>query len=109
MVCLPEMHFTASGFFLKIFGPFAVCVFRLCFFLVLFFFFFFFFCESTHYEKQKKQQHKNNNLQTGRTNTFLCLTFFLRLSHEKSVKSVLSKNLHQSVPSAQNESCLACK
>ena len=39
---------------------------------------------------------------------YLCQSF-LRLSHEKSVKSVLSKNLHQSVPYAQKESCLACK
>ena len=40
---------------------------------------------------------------------YLCPSF-LRLSREKSVKVyVLSKNLHQSVPFAPNESCLACK
>ena len=39
---------------------------------------------------------------------YLCRSF-LRLSCEKSVKSILPKNLHQSVPNAQNVSCLACK
>ena len=66
---LPEIHFTASGFFLKTFE-------RLCVFVLVSF-----FCESTHYEKQrkKKNKHKNNNnlhdLQTGRTNTLLCRSF----------------------------------
>ena len=59
---LPEIHFTASGFFLKIFWLFVR--FCLCFFLVLFFifffffFFFFFFCNSTYYEKQEKKTLK---------------------------------------------------
>ena len=35
---------------------------------------------------------------------YLCQKFFLRLSFEKSVKSVLSKYRHQSVPYAQNKS-----
>ena len=60
-------------------------------------------------KSRKKKQHKNNNnLQTSQTNTLLCRRFF-RLSREKSVVYKLSKSLHQSVPYAQNESCLACK
>ena len=44
-------------------------------------------------KSRKKKTHKNNNnLQTGRTNTLLCgfffFFFFLRLSREKSVKSM---------------------
>ena len=42
-------------------------------------------------KKKKKKNNKktnNNNLQTGRTNTLLCRAFFLRLSREKSVKSM---------------------
>ena len=40
---------------------------------------------------------------------YLCRSV-LRLSREKSVKSMCYlKTLHQSVPYAQNESCLACK
>ena len=39
---------------------------------------------------------------------YLCQSF-LRLSREKNVKCLLSKNLHQNVPNPQNESCLACK
>ena len=116
IVRLPEIHFTPSGFFLKIFDH--LCVFCLCLFLA---FFFFFFCESSHYEKAnnkknknkkkkkkkkkkttttknkkktkkkktKKKPHKNNSLQTGRTNTLLWRTFFLSLSREKSVKSIM--------------------
>ena len=69
---LPEIHFTASGFFVKTFD-------RLCVFV--FVSFWYFFCESTHYEKQKekKKKKKNNNnlhdIQTGRTNTLLCRSF----------------------------------
>ena len=37
---------------------------------------------------------------------YLCQSF-LRLSREKSIKSMCY--LHQSVPYAQNKSCLACK
>ena len=49
-VRLPEIHFTASGFFLKIF---TVCAFCLCFFLVFLFVFFF---ESTCYHDYEKQE-----------------------------------------------------
>ena len=48
---LPEIHFTASRFFLKTFD-------RLCIFVFVSFwsfFFFFFFCGFKHYEKQKKK------------------------------------------------------
>ena len=81
-VRLPEIHFTASGLFLKIFD--YLCIF-VCFFLVLFYF----FCESTCYEKQEKKQQQqqtttkktpnikyNNNLRTVRTNTLLCRSFY---------------------------------
>ena len=74
---LPEIQFTASGFFLKTFD--CLCV------IVFVSFWSFFFCESTHYEKQKKKKkkkkkkHKNNNdlhdLQTCRTNILLCRSF----------------------------------
>ena len=50
---LPEIHFTASGFFLKTFD-------RLCVFVFVSFFFFLVFCESTHYEKKKKKKKKKN-------------------------------------------------
>ena len=75
----------------------TVCAFLSSFLFGLVFFFFFFFCESTHYEKQrkktnkknKKKKHKNiNNLQTGRTNTLFCRSFFFRLLRENSVKSM---------------------
>ena len=61
---LPEIHFTASGFFQNTFDRLYVFFF---FFLSLFllgplFFLFFFFCESTHYEKQKKKKKKKNNI-----------------------------------------------
>ena len=46
---LPDIHFTASGFFLKAFD--RLCVF--VFVSVWSIFFSSFFCESTHYEKQK--------------------------------------------------------
>ena len=92
---LPEIHFTASGFFLKTFD-------RLCVFVFVSFLVFFFFFASLHRKqnkaennnnkkqkkkkkkkqpknkKKKKKNHKNNNLhdlQTGRTNTLLCRSF----------------------------------
>ena len=105
---LPEIHFTASGFFLKTFD--CLCVFV---FVSFWSFFFFFFCESTHYEKQKKQQHKNNNnlndLQTGRTNTLLSRSSSDYHVKESAKSMCYQKNLHQSVPYTQNESCLAYK
>ena len=52
LVHLPEIHFTASGFFLKIFD--CLCIFVFIYFWS-YFFFFFFFCESTYYEKQEKK------------------------------------------------------
>ena len=89
-----EVHFTASGFFLKIF--YRLCVFVFVSFWSFFFFFFFFFFASLNFMKcRKKNQHKNNNnLQTGRTNTLLCRScfsfvfFFFWLSRKKSVKSM---------------------
>ena len=82
---LPEIDFTASGFFLKNFD-------RLCVFVFVSFWSFL-FCESTHYEKQKKnkkKKHKNNNnlydLQTGLTNTLLCRSF--SEYHEKRAYSL---------------------
>ena len=82
IVRIPEIHFIASGFFLKFFD--RLCVFVFVTFWSFFFFFFFFFlllfmCEFTHYEK---------HLQTGRINALLCLSFFFRLSHKNSVKSM---------------------
>ena len=63
-------------------------------------------------KKTKKKKHKNNNnlqdLQTGQTNTLLCRSFSEYQWKERTVY-VLSKNLRQSVPYAQNESCLAYK
>ena len=106
-VRLPEIHFTASGFLLKIFDCLSVFVFVS--FCSCFSFFFFFFASLHILKSRKKRNIKiNNNLRTGRTNTLLCRSFY-RLSREKSVKSMLSKNLHQSVPYALNESCLVCK
>ena len=64
-------------------------------------------------KKNKINKHKNNNnlhdlVQTGRTNTLLCRSF--SDYHVKIVYSLcVIKNLHQSVPYAQNESCLAYK
>ena len=82
IVRLPEIHFTASGFFLKIFDRLCACIFVSfwsCFFAKL---------KQKKHEKQKKQQHKNNNNSlTGRTNTLFC-RFVFRLSREKSVKSM---------------------
>ena len=72
----PEIHFTTSGFFLKIFDLLSVFVFvSFC----SFFFFFFFFLRIYIMKSRKKKTHKNNNnlhdLQTGRTNTLLCRSF----------------------------------
>ena len=64
-------------------------------------------------KSRKKKTHKNNNnlhdLQTGRTNTLLCRSFFQIITRKELTIYVLSKNLHQRVPYAQNESCLAYK
>ena len=54
LVCLPEIHFTASGFFLQIF--FCLCIFV---FVSFWSCFSFFFCESTYYEKQEKKKKKH--------------------------------------------------
>ena len=40
---------------------------------------------------------------------YLCQKYFKIITRKKCKVYVLSKNLHQSVPYAQNESCLACK
>ena len=81
---LPEIHFTASGFFLKTFD-------RLCVFVFVSFWSFYLQImksrkkqtnkkqqQKKNNNKKKKKQHKNNNLldlQTGRTNTLLCRSF----------------------------------
>ena len=53
LVRLTEIHFTASGFFLKIFN--CLCIFV---FVSFWSCFSFFFCKSTYYEKQgKKKQY----------------------------------------------------
>ena len=82
---LPEIHFTASGFFLKTFDCLCVFVF------VSFWSFFFLRAYTLWKAGKKKQKHKNDNnlhdLQTGRTNTLLCRSFF-RLSREKSIQSM---------------------
>ena len=107
IVCLPEIYYTASGFFLKIFNH--LCLFVFVTFWSCFFFLFLFLQTYTLWKTEKKQQQKNNNiLQTGQTNTLLCRSF-IRLSGEKRKVYVLSKNLHQSLPYAQIESYLACK
>ena len=89
IVRFPEIHFTASGFFLKIFDHLCVFV-----FVSFWSFFFFFERESLHImkaekdkKKKKKKKKNNNNLQTGRANTLLCQSVF-KLSREKSVKSM---------------------
>ena len=83
---------------------------RLCVFVIFFFFFFFFLRVYTLWKaEKKKKKHKNNNLQTGWTNTLLYRTFFKIIPWKERNVYVLSKELHQSVPYAQNESCLACK
>ena len=95
------------------------------FFGLCFFFFFFFFFASLHImksrkkQKNKKQTNKNKTKKkknkkkknkTNRSNKHIILSKFFRLSHDKSVQSMCyQKNLHQSVPYAQNESCLAYK
>ena len=72
---LPEIHFTASGFFLKTFD-------RLCFFFGLS------FCESTHYEMQKKNMKitKIYMIYKPVEQTHCCVDVFFRLSREKSVQ-----------------------
>ena len=62
-------------------------------------------------KKTKHNNKNNNNLLTGRINTLLCRGVFQIITRkERNVYvHVLSKNLQQSVPYAQNESCLACK
>ena len=127
IVRLPEIHFTAPRFLLKIFD-------RLCvlFFSILFFFLFFLRIytlwqadnkkqkkkkkkkkntKKQKTKKKKKKKHKNNkNLQTGRTNTLLFRSFFFQIITWKEHKVyVFYKRLHQNVPYSQNESCLACK
>ena len=80
---LTEIHFTASGFFLKIFD--CLCILSLFLFGLVFLFF-----ASLHIMKSRKKEKKknienNNSLRTGRTNTLMCRSFY-RLSHKKSVK-----------------------
>ena len=99
---LPEIHFTATGFFLKTFDRLCVC---LCFFLVLF------LRVYTLWKAEKKINKNSNNLhdlQTGRTNTLLWRSFS-DYHVKRATVYVLSINLHQSVPYAQNESYLAYK
>ena len=68
-------------FFLKIF--YRLCVF--VFVSFFFFFFFFFFFSSLHIMKKSKKDiyQNNNNLQTGRTNTLLCVLKFSSDYHVK--------------------------
>ena len=47
-------------------------------------------------KKNKKKHENNNNLQTGRTNTLLCRSV-LRLSREKSVKSMCYLKIYMKV------------
>ena len=62
-------------------------------------------------KKKKNTQHKINknlhDLKTGRTH--YCVEVFQIIMWKERTVYVLSKNLHQSVPYAQNESCLAYK
>ena len=83
LVRLPEIHFTVSGLFLKNFD--CLCVFVFVSFWSCFSFSF----ASLHIMKSRKniKNKNNNNLQTGRTNTLLCRSFY-RLSRKTSVKSI---------------------
>ena len=63
-------------------------------------------------KKTNKKKHKNNNnlhdLQTGQTNIIVS-KFFRFITRKERTVNEFSKNLHQSGPYAQNESCLAYK
>ena len=89
--CLKFIHFTASGFFLKIFD-------QVCAFLFLSLFVFDAFCACLHIMKSK----------TPVEQTHYFVVFF-GSSREKRVKSMRYVEIYMKVPSAQNESCSACK
>ena len=78
---LPEIHFTASGLFLKTFD-------RLCVFV---FFSFWSFFESTHYEKLKKI---TTIYMIYKPVEQIIVSKFFRLSREKSVQSMCYQKLY---------------
>ena len=63
-------------------------------------------CHLSEYQKLVCANDRYNNILSF---AYLCQSFFKIITRKERKVSVLSKNLHQSVPYAQNESYLACK
>ena len=110
---LPEIHFTASGFFLKTFD----C---LCLFVFVSFWSFFFanlHIMKSRKNKTKKKQKTKKNIQITTIymmykpvkQTHYCVKVFLIITRKECTVYTLSKHVHQSVPYAQNKACLAKK
>ena len=96
----PEIHFNASGFFVKIFDCLFVFVF-VCFwssFSFFFFFFFFFFASKT---TLKITVYEPVELHI--------IVYFSRLSRDKSIKSVCYLKSISRCILCTKQSCIVCK